>query len=117
MSSLSHAFINCISSSREYASGLPPHLLPYHHRHQYIFVVLAQGLNKTRTPMSSKRIHGIPESDEDTPLLHEVNPLGEETPLPIAQILVLLLLQLAEPITSFSIKPYINQVRSSIPVM
>jgi hypothetical protein len=54
--------------------------------------------------------------DEETPLLRDVNPQRKETPLPLAQILVLLLLQLSEPITSSSIRPYINQVRSSIPI-
>ena len=54
--------------------------------------------------------------DEETPPLRDGNPRREETPLPLAQILILLLLQLSEPITSQSIKPYINQVRSSIPL-
>ena len=56
------------------------------------------------------------ELEEEVPLLHDGNPQRKETPPPLAQILVLLLLQLAEPITSFSIRPYINQVHSSIHV-
>lgn len=55
--------------------------------------------------------------DEETSLLVDRNPERKETPLPLAQILVLLLLQLCEPITSQSIKPYINQVCSVIFVM
>jgi hypothetical protein len=49
--------------------------------------------------------------DEETPLLRTIGKAPRrETPLPVTQILVLLLLQLAEPITSLSINPYINQV-------
>jgi hypothetical protein len=62
--------------------------------------------------MPHKRSQGAP--DEETPLLRDGNPQRKETPLPLAQILVLLLLQLSEPITSSSIRPYINQVESSI---
>ncbi|KAH8993669.1 MFS general substrate transporter [Lactarius deliciosus] len=40
-----------------------------------------------------------------------------KTPLPITQIVVLLLLQLAEPITSLSINPYINQLVSELPIV
>ncbi|KAH9036525.1 MFS general substrate transporter [Lactarius pseudohatsudake] len=43
--------------------------------------------------------------------------VGEETPLPITQIVVLLLLQLTEPITSLSIRPYINQLVSELPIV
>ena len=51
-----------------------------------------------------------PEPEEETrSLLHE-NPPRKETPLPITQILVLLLLQTTEPLTFFSIRPYINRV-------
>jgi hypothetical protein len=64
--------------------------------------------------MPRKTSQGTP--DEETPLLRDGNRQRKETPLPLAQILVLLLLQLAEPITSSSIRPYINQVRSSIPI-
>jgi hypothetical protein len=66
--------------------------------------------------MPPKWPQGAPESDEETPLLRDVHPLRKETSLPVIQILLLLLLQLSEPITSFSIRPYVNQVRSSIPV-
>ena len=62
--------------------------------------------------MPRKRSQGT--HDEETPLLCDGNPQHKENPLPIAQILVLLLLQLAEPITSSSIRPYINEVESSI---
>jgi hypothetical protein len=48
--------------------------------------------------------------DEETPLLHNANAPRKATPLPLTQITILLLLLLAEPITSLSINPYINQV-------
>jgi hypothetical protein len=48
--------------------------------------------------------------DEETPLLHAGNAPQKATPLPATQISILLLLLLAEPITSLSINPYINQV-------
>jgi hypothetical protein len=66
--------------------------------------------------MSPKRFQGAPEPEEETPLLRDGSASRKETPLPITQILVLLLLQLCEPITSQSINPYINQVRSPIPI-
>ena len=62
--------------------------------------------------MPHKRPQGTP--DEERPLLSNGNPQRKATPLPIAQILVLFLLQLAEPITASSIRPYINEVESSI---
>jgi hypothetical protein len=66
--------------------------------------------------MSSRRFHG-PNPEEETPLLRdETPPRKKETPLPITQILVLLLLQISEPLMSFSIRPYINEVRSSVPM-
>ncbi|KAI0246217.1 major facilitator superfamily domain-containing protein [Lactifluus subvellereus] len=55
--------------------------------------------------------------DEETPLLHSGHAPQRKTPLPTTQILVLLLLQLAEPITSLSINPYINQLVSELPVV
>lgn len=61
--------------------------------------------------MPPKRIQGTP--DEETPLLHDGNAPRNKTPLPTTQIVVLLLLLLSEPITSLSISPYINQVRTS----
>jgi hypothetical protein len=66
--------------------------------------------------MTPKRSQGT-ELDEETPLLHDANTPRKETPLPITQVLVLLLLQLCEPITSQSINPYINQVRSPITII
>src|SRR6266404_1843947 len=65
--------------------------------------------------MPSERSQRIPEPDEGTPLLSKGNTPPKETPLP-TQVLVLLFLQLAEPITSLSIRPYVNQVRSSSPL-
>ncbi|KAI9443932.1 MFS general substrate transporter [Lactarius indigo] len=67
--------------------------------------------------MSPKRFQGTPESEEETPLLHDGNAPRTKTPLPIAQVAILLLLQLCEPITSLSIKPYINQLVSELPVV
>ena len=61
--------------------------------------------------MSPEMSQGTAEPDEETPLLHDGKTSRKETPLPITQVLVLLLLQLCEPITSQSINPYINQVR------
>jgi hypothetical protein len=49
-------------------------------------------------------------ADEETPLLQAGNAPRKTTPLPVTQISILLLLLLAEPITSLSINPYINQV-------
>jgi hypothetical protein len=58
-----------------------------------------------------------PQPDEATPLLSDLNNAPrEQTPLPVTQIIVLLLLQLCEPITSLSINPYIYQVRSFTPI-
>ena len=62
--------------------------------------------------MPPNRSQGTP--DEETPLLHDEYASRKETPLPVTQIVVLLLLQLSEPITSLSISPYISQVRPSI---
>ena len=56
------------------------------------------------------------ESEEGTPLLHKGDVPRTETPLPITQIAMLLLLQISDPITSYSIRPYINQGRLSIPI-
>ncbi|KAI9452893.1 MFS general substrate transporter [Lactarius psammicola] len=67
--------------------------------------------------MSPKTSQGIPEPEEETPLLCDGNARRKETPLPITQIFVLLLLQLCEPITSLSINPYINQLVSELPVV
>jgi hypothetical protein len=66
--------------------------------------------------MSPKRSQGAPEPDEETPLLCDGSAPLKETPLPVTQVLVLLLLQLCEPITSQSINPYISEVRSSVPI-
>ncbi|KAH9054514.1 MFS general substrate transporter [Lactarius vividus] len=67
--------------------------------------------------MSPKKPQGTPEPEEETPLLRDSNAPRTETPLPITQIVILLLLQLCEPITSQSIKPYINQLVSELPVV
>ncbi|KAH8993665.1 MFS general substrate transporter [Lactarius deliciosus] len=65
----------------------------------------------------SPRSQGSPEPQEETPLLRDGNRPRTKTPLPITQILVLLMLQLCEPITSLSINPYINQLVSELPVV
>ncbi|KAH9169218.1 MFS general substrate transporter [Lactarius sanguifluus] len=67
--------------------------------------------------MSPKMFQGTPEPEEATPLLRNGNTPRAKTPLPITQIVILLLLQLCEPITSHSIKPYINQLVSELPVV
>ncbi|KAH9010706.1 MFS general substrate transporter [Lactarius hengduanensis] len=65
----------------------------------------------------TRRSQRAPEPEEETPLLRDENPPRKETPLPITQIVVLLLLQLTEPITSLSIRPYINQLVSELPIV
>ncbi|KAH8984553.1 MFS general substrate transporter [Lactarius hatsudake] len=67
--------------------------------------------------MSPKRSQGALEPEEDTPLLRDANAPRTETPLPTTQIVVLLLLLLTEPITSLSIRPYINQLVSELPIV
>jgi len=49
--------------------------------------------------------------DEETPLLQHVNAPRKSTPLPKAQLFLVLLIRLAEPITANSITPYISEVR------
>ncbi|KAI9443966.1 MFS general substrate transporter [Lactarius indigo] len=66
-------------------------------------------------PPTKSRLGGNP--DEETPLLRDENAPRKATPLPITQILVLLLLQLSEPITSVSINPYINQLVRELPIV
>ena len=68
------------------------------------------------TAMPLKRSKSTPEPEEVTPLLRDGNPLRKKTPLPLTQIFILILLQLSEPMTSSSIKPYINEVCSLIPI-
>lgn len=48
-------------------------------------------------------------ADEETPLLHAQQQKRVRTPLPLRQILILLLLQLAEPLTSQVISPFAPQ--------
>ena len=48
--------------------------------------------------------------DEETPLLREQQPQKKPTPLPWAQFTILLVLQLAEPLTSQVIYPFLPQV-------
>ena len=50
--------------------------------------------------------------DEETPLIQRDHAPRKPTPLPKAQLFLLLLLRLAEPITSNSISPYISEVCS-----
>ncbi|KAN0130269.1 major facilitator superfamily transporter [Lactarius tabidus] len=66
--------------------------------------------------MSPRRPQG-PNLEEERPLLHDENPPRKETPLPITQVLVLLLLQISEPLMSFSIRPYINELVSELPIV
>ncbi|KAG1748652.1 MFS general substrate transporter [Suillus lakei] len=49
-------------------------------------------------------------ASETTPLVHAEAPKKPKTPLPKRQIAILMTLQLAEPIASTSIFPYINQL-------
>ena len=49
--------------------------------------------------------------DEETPLLKKSDEV-KKTPLPKLQIGIVLLLQVAEPVCSQSIYPYINEVRA-----
>lgn len=65
--------------------------------------------------MSPRRSQGT--VDEETPLLHDANAPRKATPLPVTQITILLLLLLAEPITSLSINPYINQLVSELSIV
>jgi MFS family permease len=65
--------------------------------------------------MPLQRSQGTP--DEETPLLRDRNAPRKETPLPVTQIVVLLLLQLSEPITSLSINPYISELVRELPVV
>ncbi|KAF8267052.1 major facilitator superfamily domain-containing protein [Lactarius quietus] len=67
--------------------------------------------------MPTKRPQDTPEFDEETPLLRNGNRPRKETPLPVIQILVLLLLQVSESMMSSSIKPYINQLVSELPIV
>ena len=85
-----------------------------------MFVVLARGRFETHTPMFPRKYQspdlGL-EPEEGTPLLHKGDVTRTEKPLPITQIVILLILSLSDPITSLSIRPYINQVRSSITIV
>jgi len=51
-----------------------------------------------------------PTPDEDTPLLSSEQPLQKPTPVPWAQVWILLVLQLAEPLTSQVIYPFTPEV-------
>ncbi|KAI0302851.1 MFS general substrate transporter [Multifurca ochricompacta] len=55
--------------------------------------------------------------DEEAPLLQSNNASRKPTPLPKMQLFLLLLLRLAEPITSHSISPYINQLVSELSII
>lgn len=52
-----------------------------------------------------------PSPDEDTPLLSSEHSLRKPTPVPWAQVSILLFLQLAEPLTSQVIYPFAPEVR------
>jgi len=60
---------------------------------------------------------GTPAPEEETPLLGDEIPPRKETPLPITQIIVLLLLQLSEPLMASSIRPYVNELVSELPIV
>jgi hypothetical protein len=68
--------------------------------------------------MTPIRFEDNHEADEDAPLLpgpkapSDSNP--SQTPLPIAQISILLTAWLAESILSHSISPYLNQVQVTV---
>ncbi|KAG1740067.1 MFS general substrate transporter [Suillus lakei] len=56
-------------------------------------------------------ISDVQSSETETlPLLHKTSQTKQKTPLPKLQIGILMLVQLAEPIASMSIYPYINQL-------
>jgi hypothetical protein len=61
--------------------------------------------------MTLTRFEDNPEPDEETPFLSNQKALPPtRTPLPTAQISILLTAWLAESITAQSISPYLNQV-------
>ncbi|KAI0302823.1 major facilitator superfamily transporter [Multifurca ochricompacta] len=55
--------------------------------------------------------------DEETPLLQNPDALQKPTPLPKAQILILLSVLFAECIISHSISPYLNQLVRDLPIV
>jgi MFS family permease len=71
--------------------------------------------------MSLTRFEDNHEVDEETPFLpnQEVLPDSNSTrtPLPIAQVSILLTAWLAESITSHSISPYLNQLVKELPAV
>jgi len=84
-----------------------------------MFVVPGRDLIRTCAPTFPTMSQGISGPEEETPLLRDDSPPRKETvtPLPTTQVLLLLLLQLCEPITSLSINPYINQLVSELPIV
>jgi hypothetical protein len=54
--------------------------------------------------------------DEETPLLLEQQNKKRQTPLPWAQFSILLVLQLAEPLTSQVIYPFLPQVSATFSI-
>ncbi|KAI0059263.1 MFS general substrate transporter [Artomyces pyxidatus] len=68
----------------------------------------------------SSTAHTSQRQDEESPLLSDGAHLQKSkppTPLPTGQIVTLLLLQLAEPITSHTILPFINQLVSELDIV
>ncbi|KAN0136219.1 efflux pump azaL [Lactarius tabidus] len=56
-------------------------------------------------------------ADEETPLLHDDGAQRKPTPLPKTQLFLLLLVRIAEPITSLSISPYISELVSELSII
>ena len=52
--------------------------------------------------------------DEETPLLAEEQRQTKPSPIPWSQVLLLLILQLAEPLTAQVISPFAPEVRPSL---
>ncbi len=52
--------------------------------------------------------------DEESPLLRPQHAKPKRTPLPVFQLFIVLVLQLAEPLTSQVIYPFTPQVRPAI---
>ncbi|KAF8266410.1 major facilitator superfamily domain-containing protein [Lactarius quietus] len=55
--------------------------------------------------------------DEETPLLHDEGAQRKPTPLPKTQLFILLLVRLADPVTAYSISPYISELVSQLSII
>ena len=60
------------------------------------------------------RVRPADSDNEGTPLFLSDHPSRKPTPLPAAQVSVLILPWIAEAIVGLSISPYINQVRTLV---